>query len=208
MLLGIFQISLLMSGCSLNQSLESSTLKNSPEISKNISTPEQKNSASDPEVSRLDTYLGSLTNVDGLLGQLKKTDSSLLKTSKETIKHALDAQADGDWGAAAKGFGESIVFMPTNEGLLGYALSTVMTNVESPTPEETLNTKLRNFREAIEIYKTTIEFSRRSGKPLSDEQQKLIKRNLACLEKHLNSPDPKAKTCELISKAFKASKIQ
>lgn len=152
-------------------------------------------------------YKGNLLDVDGLLKQLEKRDANLELQSKRLLKVALDAQEDNDWGAAAKGFGESIVFRPTNEALLGYAMSQLMTNVNTLDQKETLKIKLRNFKEAIKIYQTTTEFSQRSGKPLSNEQKQLVKTNIACLESFLKSPNPKVATCKLVADALKASKI-
>jgi hypothetical protein len=192
---------LLLSACTSTKLPTQSAQNNDQKVTQSSSSGEKTSN------SRSLPYQGNLLDVDGLLSQLKKTDANLELQSKRLLKVALDAQANNDWGAAAKGFGESIAFIPTNEALLGYAMSRIMTNVHTVDPKESLSTKLRNFQEAIKIYQVAIEFSQRANKLLSNEQRQLVKTNVACLESFLQSPDPKAATCKLVADALKASKI-
>lgn len=195
-------IILALSGCDSNQLPKQLTLDSNYETKQ---TPSDKLKFDD---SGTLPYQGDLLNVDGLLQQLDKADTNLEYHSKRLLKVASEAQADSDWGAAAKGFGESALFMPSNEALLGYALATIMTNVYTLDPEETLKTKLRNFQKAIKIYQVTTQFSQRASKPLSHQQIQLIQTNVACLESFLQSPDPNAKTCKLVTDALRVSQIK
>jgi hypothetical protein len=193
-------VSSVLSACTPSKLSTHSDQGKDPETAQESSNGEKTNNSTQP-------YQGNLLDVEGLLKQLEKNDANLNQQSKRLFKAALNAQAENDWGAAAKGFGESIAFMPTNEALLGYAMSQIMTNVYTLNPKESLSTKLRNFKEAIKIYQATTEFSQRAGKPLSNEQKQLVKTNIACLESFLQSPNPKVATCKLVSDALKASKI-
>lgn len=198
MMLTVFLLCFLLNGCTLNRPSKSLDQGNQRKESTNYSTQEEANNL---------PYQGSLTDVNGLLMQLNKDNPNLHQESQRLLRIALDAKNNDDWGAAAKGFGESIVFMPTNEALLGYAMSQIMTNVYTPDSKESLNAKIRNFQEAIKVYKATVEFGQRSGKALSNDQEKLIKSNVSCLEAFLKSPNTKIAPCDLVSMALKASKI-
>jgi hypothetical protein len=153
-------------------------------------------------------YQGDLRDVDGLVEQSKQKDPSLKQTSQSMLETAREAQADDDWGAATKLFGDSVAFMPNNDALLGYATAQAMTNVLTTSPQETLKTRLRTFQDAIDSYQVAIEFSKRTNQTLTTEQKQLAEANIACLEAFLAAPDPKKPTCELVANALKVSNIQ
>jgi hypothetical protein len=167
-----------------------------------------RNVSPNKKVSFDQSYQGNLSNLNGLLLQLQKNNPDLERQSKERYEFALKSQELKDWGSASKGFAESVSLKPTPNALLGYALSQIMTNVNTPNSQESLDTKLRNFRDAIKLYQVAIELAKETKQPLSKEQQQTVNANSACLKAFLSSPNPKSPTCQLVADALQVSKIR
>jgi hypothetical protein len=201
----------LLISCSLTVILGSCSSANLRSESSQIDSQKANQNTTGGKTDKLDSssYQGSLLNVDGLLKQLEKanTNSELQRQSDKLLKAALDSQSRNDWGGATKGFAYSIGFKPSNEAILGYAKARIMTNVYTLNPKESLNTKIRNFKEAIKIYQVAIQFSQRANKPLSNEQKQSIQTNITCLGAFIKSPNPKVPTCQIVKEALRASKI-
>lgn len=155
-------------------------------------------------------YSGNLYNVNELVTYYEKiSEDPVLKSKRvEEARNIIERTQKDGWGESAKGFASSIDSIPTNEGLLNYAMSQIMTNVQSSSVQESLSTKVRNFEDVLQLYQVTVEFSRRTRQPLSKEQKEQIEVNAQCIETFLKSSDIKAPPCKLVDEALKASKIQ
>jgi hypothetical protein len=125
------------------------------------------------------------TNNEGLLSQedfleLNKLKMRYAQASSEETKLAqlllIDAEqhaAKLKWGAAAKLYGESILYKPSTKALLGYAEAHIYMKHHT----DAISAKCRDLKYASKLYEIAIKFAK--------EEKPLSVNNLINLEKSL-----------------------
>jgi hypothetical protein len=172
-------------------------------------TSSKSNDTSLKKNNELISYQGSLYDIDELVNyyEVIQSDQNLYHQRVQDAKSKINKTKEEGWNESAKGFVMSIDLIPTNDGIISYAKSQILTNVHTFTPQETLSTKVRNFKEAIQLYNIAKEFAQRTNQPLSLEQKKEIEVNIDCLEIFIKNPNPKNIPCPLVAEALKISQI-
>jgi hypothetical protein len=146
-------------------------------------------------------------NIEDLLKQIRFAGSAEEEFAKASLESAKKS-AGQDWGKTSKFYGESAMFKPSTENLIGYAESSVMTKRILAGKKNSLAAKLRDFQQAVKTYRVAIQLSERTNQPLPVDVRKNVDANITCLEVFIKKPDPKNPICKLVSEALKESQIK
>jgi hypothetical protein len=160
-----------------------------------------------PNVKQPKSIVSQDLNIEELLKQIRFAGSAEEEFAKASLESAKKS-GGRDWGKAAKFYGESAMFKPSTENLIGYAESSVMTGRIGGDKKNSLAAKLQDFQRAIKTYRVAILFGKRTNQPLAVNVRQKVDANITCLQAFLKNPDPNSPVCKLVSEALRESKIK
>jgi hypothetical protein len=148
---------------------------------------------------------GDLENVDALMKQLGRMGPEERELGLALLKNARELEArtrrEGrkfrrGFSVTAANYGNSAVYYPTTEALLGYAEFRIMA------PDD-YEVKLRRFKASAKVYRAAIQLGERTGKPLTAQQRRNANESANCLETFIKKPNQKSPPCKLVADALK-----
>lgn len=157
--------------------------------------------------SRAPACLSQGADIDVLLLQLRRVGAAEERAAEGAMRDAVRAASHGDWVAASRGYGISMLCRPTVKALIGYSDASVLMSGPHDKSRESMDAALAFMSEAVGRYRLAIELGDRIGQPLPPAQRKEVESKIECLEKFLADPDPQRPPCQLVEDAMRTSKI-
>ena len=181
----------LTTSCAEGQ-ISNNTVSQSP-ISKSSNVKKQPISLNGGDESNIDKLLFQVNRADQ---ENKKIAVGLLESGKKVAEKNKQEGLHGGRSGLIKLFCGSVVDYPTVEALTGCAESLALDDAG-------FDVKLKRFKSASNIYRTTLEFSERVKSPILPAERQKIESNIKCLDAFVKTPNPKSPGCELIRISLK-----
>ncbi len=142
-----------------------------------------------------------LEQPDAVVAWLKANHSSKasLSASQGFYDYALKAKQRNDWGAAAKGFGESAIHYPTPKALNGYADSLLHMLGQIRQREKSYRERKKGDLEGVEATYRSALAADTVLKQMTDEERKRTQQNAECLAEYLKTSAPPASCPPLVA---------